>query len=197
MADMAQHQHCTRAWYRRPPVWLLGVVLAALVVFGVMEMGSGPATVRYSDFLDQLDAGNIASVTLAGTQIDGHFRQPVAGTSANNGAPLTVFRSRAPDFGDPTLLMELRKQHVAIGVASSRWLGTGAAAILGVLAAFLLAKPMLLIIAAAFIAGLVRVARGGKMDVHSILSMVPMFRSVSAKSDKQKEFPGNLPRVGD
>ncbi len=196
MTDVAQ-LHRMRPWSKRPLVWVACIVLVALAVFGVMEMGSGPATIRYSDFLDQLDAGNIASVTFAGTQIDGRFKQPVAERGANNGAPLTVFRSRAPDFGDPTLLPELRKERVAVGVASSQWLGVGGTAILGVLGAFLLAKPMLLIIAAAFIAGLVRVARGGKMDMHAILSMVPMFKSVSGHNGKEKKSAGDSPRVGD
>ncbi len=196
MTDVAL-PHRMRPWYKRPPVWIVGVVLVALAVYGVMGMGSGPTTIRYSDFLNQLDAENIASVTFAGTQIEGHFKRPVAETGAKNGAPLTVFRSRVPDVGDPTLFPQLRKEHVAIGVASSQWLGTGSAAILGVLGAFLLAKPMLLIIAGAFIAGLVRVARGGKMDIHSILSMVPMFRSVSGQSDKQKESAADSPRLGD
>jgi len=164
------------------------------VVYGIVEMRGSPTMIRYSDFLEQLDAHNIASVTFAGTQIDGHFKQPVAGTSAANAALPTVFRSRVPDIGDPTLLPELRKERVAFGVASSQWFGIGATTILGVLVAFLVAKPMLLIIAAAFVAGLVRVARGGKFDIHSILSMVPMFRSVSSQSADQKEAAGDSPR---
>jgi FtsH Extracellular len=188
--------HRMRPWYKRPPVWMAFVILAALAIYSVTRMGSGPATIRYSDFLDQLDAGNVASVAFSGAQIDGHFKQPVAVTGAAKGAPLTVFRSHAPDFGDPTLLPELRKEHVAIGVSSSRWVGTGVLAVFGVLGAFILAKPMLLVIAAALIAGLFRVARGGKMDVRSTLSMLPMFRAVSAHNGKEQESGRDSPRVG-
>jgi FtsH Extracellular len=195
MTDVAP-PHRVRPWYMRPPVWIVFVVLAALAVFSVTKMGGGPATIRYSDFLDQLDAGNVASVIFSGTQIDGHFKQPVAVTGAAKGAPLTVFRSHAPDFGDPTLLPELRKEHVAIGVGSSQWVGTGVVAVLGIIGAFILAKPMLLVIAAALIAGLVRVARGGKMDVRSILSMLPMFRAASAHNGKEQGSGGDSPRVG-
>ena len=186
MTDSLQH-HCSRPWYKRPLVWIVCVVLVAFAVFGLTQIGSRPTTIRYSDFLDQLDAGNVASVTFAGTQIDGYFKQSVGETVASKGVSLTTFRSRVPDVGDPTLFPELRAKHVTIGVASSQWLGVGAAAILGVIAAALLAKPMLLIIAAAFIAGLVRVARGGKMEVKSILSMVPMFKSFSGKQKEPTE----------
>ncbi len=197
MTDAVQAPR-TRPWYKGPLVWLGCVVVAALAVYGVIEMGGKPATIRYSDFLDQLDAGNIASVTFAGTQIDGRFKQPVAESAATNGAPLTVFRSRVPEFGDTTLLPELRQKHVAIAVApSSQWLGLGGTAVLGGLAAVLLAKPMLLlIIVGGFVAGLIRVMRGGEMNIRSILSMVPMFRSVSPGQSGERSA-GDAPRTGD
>jgi len=195
MADVAQ-PHQKRSWYKRPLVWIVFVVLAALIIFGIREAGGGPATIRYSDFLNQLDAGNIVNVTFSGTQIDGHFKRPVVEKNVNNGAPLTVFRSQAPAFGDPTLLPELRKVHVAIGVGSSQLLGAGIAAALGIVGAFLLAKPILLVIAAAFIAGLVRVARGGKMDIRSILSMLPMFRAVSPHNGKEQQSDEDSSRAG-
>ena len=194
MAQVAQPHHM-RPWYRRPPVWVGFVVLVALAVFGVTQIGSGPAAIRYSDFLDQLDAGNVASVTFSGTQVDGHFKKPVAVTGVINGLPLTLFRSHVPDFGDPTLLPALRNKHVAIGVGSSQWVGAGVVAILGVIGVFILAKPMLLVIAAALIVGLIRVARGGKMDIRSILSKLPMFRAMSDESGKQKEAAEDSPRV--
>jgi FtsH Extracellular len=197
MADIAQHQHCTRPWYMRPPVWLLGlVVVVGLIVFAVARSSGGPTVIPYSSFLDQLDAGNVASVIFQGTQIDGRFKKAPANVASNGSAQQDVFRSRVPEFGDPSLLPALRNGHVAIAVASSQWVGTGVAAIFGVIGAFILAKPMLLVIAAAFIAGLVRVARGGKMDVRSILSMVPMFRSVSGHNGKQEQSGGDTPRVG-
>jgi hypothetical protein len=45
MTDMAHQQHCTRAWYMRPPVWVLGLIVVALVVFGIVELlGSSAVT---------------------------------------------------------------------------------------------------------------------------------------------------------
>jgi hypothetical protein len=184
MAEAISRQ---RSWYRRPAMWIGVVVLAAGAAAGVFEMGSRPAAIRYSDFLDQLDADNVASVSFAGTQIDGTFKQPIAQAPAKNATSVTVFRSRVPDIGDPTLFTELRANHVPFAVASSHWFGLGGATILGIIGAFLLAKPMLLLVAAAFVAGLVRVARGGKMDVRSILAVMPMFKPLSNQSERPKE----------
>ena len=40
MTDIAQHKHCTRPWYMRPPVWVLGAVVGGLIVFGIVEYWS-------------------------------------------------------------------------------------------------------------------------------------------------------------
>ncbi len=192
MTDVAQPHHA-RPWYKRPLVGIGFIILAAFMVVGVVKPAVASATIRYSDFLDQLDASNIASITFAGTQIDGHFKQPVTKKNVNSGAPLTAFRSQAPTFGDPTLIPELRKERVAIGVKSPQWLGTGTAAVFGIIGAFILAKPMLLIIAAAFIAGLVKMLRGGKVDFRSILSTMPMFGSGAAGDGKQ-QHPAEIHR---
>jgi hypothetical protein len=151
----------------RPPVWVLGLVLVALAAFGIVEMIGRPAATPYGIFLDQLDAGNIASVTFQGTQVNGRFKHPIADASANGAASADSFRTQVPDIGDPTLLPELRRQHVAIDVVSSSnwtsWLGR-------------LPFPMLLIVAVLLIAGVVRLVRGGKAStgLGSAASMHPM-----------------------
>jgi ATP-dependent Zn protease len=184
----AAHAYGSRPWYKRPVVWIVFVVLAtAVATAGVMETGSRPLTIRYGDFLDQVDAGNIASVTFSGTQINGTLKQPLGQAPANSAAAANRFRSQVPDLGDPSLLPELRKQRVPIAVTSSSAYWWGTSAVLGGLAAILLAKPMLLIVAAAFIAGLVRVVRGGKMEMRSTLAMIPMFRSFADPTADQKE----------
>ena len=143
--------HCTRAWYLRPLVWLLGVVLLGVVAFGPMEFSNRPSAIAYSDFLDQLDAGNIASLTFHGTQIDGNFKHAIGLAPANGSAPQTEFRSQVPDFGDAALLEELHKEHVTTDVVSSSswtsWLGR-------------LPWPMVIILAGVLIAGLFKLLRG-------------------------------------
>jgi ATP-dependent Zn protease len=165
--DMTEsaHIHCTRPWYMRPPVWLLGLIVVALVVFGIVESLGRPALTPYSSFLDQLDAGNVASVTFQGTQIDGRFKYPVVTAAANGSARENAFRSRVPDFGDPSLLPELRKQHVAIDVVTSSnwtsWLSR-------------LPWPMVVFLAFILIAGFARLVRGGSAPAGGAMPMQHM-----------------------
>ena len=168
---MAQHDHCTRPWYMRPPVWLLGAFLLALAAFGIVEMIDRPPATPYGAFLDQVEAGNVASVTFQGTQIEGHFKNSVGNTSTSGAVPQPTFRSRVPDFGDPTLLTELRKQHVAVDVvASSNW-----TSLLG-----RLPWPMVIFMAFILIAGFVRLVRGGapssgsgtQMPMHGMIGLI-------------------------
>ena len=157
-------QHCDRPWWKRPPVWLLAIAAMALLIFGIVETAGGPAATPYGTFLDQLDAGNVASVVFRGTEIDGHFKHPLADASATGTAPSDAFRSRVPDFGDPALIPALRKQHVAIEVASSSsWTRLLAG----------LPWPMLLLIGVMLIAGFVRFMRG-KGQSSSDMPMAPM-----------------------
>jgi ATP-dependent Zn protease len=149
MTDMAHH-HCTRPWYMRPPVWVLSLVVIGLIVFGIVEETGGPPATPYSNFLTQLDASNVASVTFQGTRIDGRFKHPLAASTAN-GKEQSAFHSRVPDIGDPTLLPELRKEHVTIDVEASSnwtaWLGR-------------LPWPMVVFIAFILVAGFARLVRG-------------------------------------
>jgi ATP-dependent Zn protease len=164
MPDITQH-HSTRPWWMQPPVWFIGMAVALLFVFAMFEMTGKPAATSYGTFLDQLDAGNIASVTFQGTQIDGRFKQTGNVTPSNKTTQADTFRSHVPDFGDGSLIAELRKQHVAIDVTSpSAW-------------TWLLGHvpwPMLVFIGAGLIAGLVRLVRGGKPGAGSPTSAQPM-----------------------
>ena len=182
MAEIAQH-HCSRPWYMRPPVWVIGAVAVALVIFTVYETIGGPTATPYSAFLDQLDAGNVASVTLQGTQINGHFKNPVTIAATNGAVPADTFRSRAPDFGDSSLISELRKQHVAIDVTSSTsWTRLLAG----------IPLPMWLFLGFIVVAGIIRFIRGGKVQSGSTMPMHPMQGMVGLVSGlfgKQQQAP--------
>ncbi len=101
------------AWWRRPiTVWsaIIAAIIILLIGFVMMKRDQSPA-MRYGAFLDQLEAGNVASVTVEGTQINGRLKHPVERASLPTQAQdQTTFTSRVPDFGDPALIDELRKQ---------------------------------------------------------------------------------------
>ena len=188
MAEAA-HQHCTRPWYLRPPVWVLGVVLLGLAAFGIVEFSGrpSPAALSYSDFLAQLDAGNVASVTFSATQVDGKFKHPLGQAATDGASAKTIFRSQIPAIGDPTLLPELRKEHVVIDVASSStwasWLGR-------------LPWPLVLVLAFILIAGAIKLVGGKKSTDGSTATaqQMPMTGLFSGLFGKQNQ---PTPTAGD
>jgi hypothetical protein len=142
-------EHCDRPWWKRPPVWFIAIVVVLLLIVAWMQIETAgkAAPVPYSAFLDQLEAGNVASITFQGTEIQGRFKKSAGSTQAD------TFSTRVPDFGDPALIPELHKQHVAINVsAPSRWTSVLAR----------IPWPMLVFLGVVLVAGVVRLMRGGK-----------------------------------
>jgi hypothetical protein len=155
--------HCERPWWKRPPTWFIAIVGVVLLIVAIVEMDGRAPVTPYGVFLDQLAAGNVASVTFQGTEINGRFKRPPA--QATGGAPLReVFHSRVPDFGDLSLIPELRRQQVVIDVAApSLW-------------TWLLGRvpwPMLAIVAVMLVAAFARLLRGGPMVSGSTGSASP------------------------
>jgi len=175
----------------RPPVWFIGIAVVALIIFSIYETAGGPAATPYSAFLDQLDAGNVASVTFQGTQINGRFKNPVSIATTNGAAPADTFRSRMPDFGDSSLISELRKQRVPIDVASSTsWTRLLAG----------IPLPMLLFLGFIVVAGIIRFMRGGKVQSGSAMPMHPMqgmIGMISGLFGKQIQPAGTPPPGGE
>jgi len=182
-------EHCQRPWWKRPPFWFAVIAAVSLLVVLAIEQADKPGMTPYSAFLDQLDAGNVASVTFQGTEIDGRYKHPLGGAlPSGTKAGRDTFRSRVPDFGDPTLIPELRIQHVVIDVGSpSQWTSLLTH----------LPWPMLLFLGVAILAGLVRLMRGGKAPSGSAAASLPargMMGLVSrlfAKRDQTANPPTN------
>jgi len=173
-------EHCDRPWWKRPPVWFI-VIVAVLLAVVVMEQIGKRAATPYGVFLDQVEAGNIASVTFQGTEIAGRFKHPLDNSPSGGTAQSDSFHTRVPDFGDPALIPELRRQHVAIDVISpSAW-------------TWLLGRvpwPMLIFVGAILVAGLVRVIRGRKAQLGSAAPTLPahgMIGLVSGLFAKRRE----------
>lgn len=182
-------EHCQRPWWKRPPFWFIVIAAVLLLVVLVIEKTDKPTLTSYSAFLDQLEAGNVASVTFQGTQIEGLYKRTLdSAPSSGTKAKLDTFRSRVPDFGDPTLISELRKQHVMIDVSSpSQWTSLFAH----------LPWPMLLFLGVVVIAGLFKLLRGGKLQSGSAASTLPahgmmgFILSMFAKRDQDASPPKN------
>ena len=134
----------------------------------------------YSTFLDQLDAGNVASLTFKETQIDGIFRHPVDGAISTGTTKRDTFSTRMPDFGDAALIPELRKQQVVIDVnVPSAW-------------AWLLGRiplPILIFLGAMVVGGLVRLVRAGKAQSGSAMPMQGMMGLLAGLFGKQQQAP--------
>lgn len=183
-------EHCHRPWWKRPPFWFIVSAAVLLLSVAVIEQTDKRAPTPYGTFLDQVEAGNIASVTFQGTEIVGRFKHPSDNSPSGGTAQSDSFRSRVPDFGDPTLIPALRKQHVAIDVASpSAW-------------TWLLGRvpwPMLIFVGAMLVVGFVRLVRGGKTPSGSAAPALPahgmMGLLVSGLFAKQR--PGESPPTRD
>lgn len=131
-----------RATSRGPliPAWLWWVLLAATLgwtVFSVLSPQTPPTlTLSYTAFLDEVKAGNVASVTISGQAINGTFKKPVPAPSGPQGTPrssgistpstpaaigtttppvtYTRFTTVIPPSGDPRLLPLLEEKGVII-----------------------------------------------------------------------------------
>lgn len=192
MTQIGGTEHLDRPWWSRiPRAWWVIAIAAVLVMIGIaiLEKVGEPAPMPYSTFLDQLDAGNVASITFQGTEIDGRFKHPLDSTIPTGTAQHDSFRSRVPDFGDPALISALRKQSVRIEVGvPSQWASLFAR----------LPWPMLLFIGAGLIAGLVRLVRGGKPDAGSLKSAQPMQSMIGLVSGMfRKQSPAANPPMHD
>jgi len=171
-------------------VWFLALVLMGALAYWVATQTSPPAPMPYGAFLNQVDAGNVASATFYGTEIDGRFKHPLESGLAGGTAQRDSYHTRVPDFGDPGLIPELRKEHVAINVrAPSQW-------------ASVLTRvpwPLLLVIAVALIAAVVRLVRGPKTHSGPDMPMRPgagpfgLFSSFLAKSREGEDQPTRKP----
>lgn len=183
--------HCNRPWWMRPPVWFIATAALLLLVFVVLEMGGREPVTPYGTFLDQVDAGNVASVTFQATDIHGRFKRPVGDATSGGAVQRELFRSRVPDFGDPALIPELRRQRVVIDVASpSPW-------------TWLLGRvpwPMFVILAVVLAAAFARMLRGGQVGPGSAgpaMPTHPMIGLLSGLFAKQRSAPHPATQEGE
>jgi cell division protease FtsH len=102
---------------RIPRGWFWVVFLALLALNWVITnavLGPEPAImVPYTEFIRELDAGNVQSVVSTGETIQGTFKEPVASPSDPN-VTSTEFTTERPTFAEDNLLQALVDNNVTV-----------------------------------------------------------------------------------
>jgi len=97
-------------------IWLfLGLALASVLWGPLSNRFDSRTGIDYSEFRQQVQAGNVRRVTVSGQQIDGQLQEPVERT-AESGETVTydAFTTYLPSFGDDQLLSLLESQGVEV-----------------------------------------------------------------------------------
>jgi cell division protease FtsH len=112
--------------------WILAIVLLIWNILTFLPKSKPEITIPYTQFIDQVNAGNIASIQVSGSEITGKFVNPFAGptptlapsqTVAPNLTPTpptlyTDFVTTFPDVqGDPNFMALLEKNKVVVNVS--------------------------------------------------------------------------------
>ncbi len=111
--------------------WVALLILLIWSILGLLPSSRPEVTIPYTTFLAQVRAGNVASVTINGSQITGRFVQPFVppsptalATSVPGARPVatpasyTAFLTNFPQaVGDPALLPLLEEHKVQVNVA--------------------------------------------------------------------------------
>ena len=133
-----------------PPAWMWWILLAGLLIWNILALANpfaaGRVSVAYSDFISQVNAGNVASITLQDRNATGVFKQPVrvnqngeivsgpgvtatpplaptatadrglGGSAASAAKNVTEFKTTLPVVDNPTFLTLLQDKGVKVDV---------------------------------------------------------------------------------
>jgi len=105
------------SWLR----WLIFIIVINLFFYVplLFSSSSGGSTINlsYTNFLQQVQQGNVKNVTLTGNAVSGNFKTPLPqqqSGSGNTTVAYSQFTSYVPETGDPTLLPLLEKNSVQV-----------------------------------------------------------------------------------
>ena len=106
------------SWRDRIPgrwFWLVFIALLALNWFVTNSLlgEDPPIRVPYTDFIEQLDSGNVASVVSTGATIQGTFDQPVSDPDDTSNTSVD-FTTERPTFAEDDLLQRLIDNNVVV-----------------------------------------------------------------------------------
>jgi cell division protease FtsH len=104
---------------RRPRVgrywWLLvGALLVNWLVMSVLVSPAARTDVSYTFFVQQVEAGNVSSVTSTGNAIEGTFAKPVSYSGGETTTDVTRFATQRPTFADDGLFQTLEAKGVTV-----------------------------------------------------------------------------------
>jgi cell division protease FtsH len=98
-------------------IWVLLALALASLFWGPLsnQLGNNRTQISYSTFRQDVEAGQVQSVTVQGQQIQGHLKKPAQMTT-QNGQTVTYqdFVTYLPSFGDDELLSLLEAQGVTV-----------------------------------------------------------------------------------
>jgi len=104
------------SWLR----WLIFIVVINLLFYAPLLFsslsGQPTITLSYTNFLQQVQQGNVKDVTLTGNAVSGDFKTPLHEPQSGTSSTTTSarFTSYVPETGDPTLLPLLEKNGVQV-----------------------------------------------------------------------------------
>ena len=123
MADKIPYKD-SMAEKMRSPQWRMTLVVLLFIAFIFLWgrfLGSGEQTqypVSYSQFMEQLDAGNIRSVMISALNVTGEFVKniPITAPGEKKNIEVKFFQTSLPSFQGDELLSKLQEKHVVINV---------------------------------------------------------------------------------
>ncbi|OGP12439.1 MAG: cell division protein FtsH [Deltaproteobacteria bacterium GWA2_54_12] len=112
---------------QRGSTWKIAIVLilfgAFIYIWGQSaDTGAGARQkITYTEFRNQLEAGNISSVTIEGEEVSGDFVSPVTHSPVKGQEPLRTmtFRTYLPSFQGPGIMSEFERRGVTVDVKPS------------------------------------------------------------------------------
>src|SRR5208337_5379654 len=121
MADKIPYKD-SMAEKMRSPQWRMTLVVLLFIAFIFLWgrfLGSGEQTqypVSYSQFMEQLDAGNIRSVMISALNVTGEFVKniPITAPGEKKNIEVKFFQTSLPSFQGDELLSKLQEKHVVI-----------------------------------------------------------------------------------
>jgi cell division protease FtsH len=144
-------------------IWLLFGLAIASIVWGPLSSRLTSRTrISYSTFREQVQAGNVAQITVTGQQIEGSLEEPLElEEKSGEAAPVEAFVTTLPSFGDDELLSLLEAEGVEVDAQQDTgfsWID-------------LLINFLPLVLLGGFVYVFFRQMRGRGQDAFSIFSM--------------------------